>query len=85
MSLLRTNNKLDINQIKIKGGELMRKRRFTKHIGLIVSEEIYNRIIEETNREEKTVSGWIREAIEMRLNKDSFKTNEPENKQTKED
>ena len=45
----------------------MRKRIFTKQLGLIISEEVYKRIVDETDREEKTVSAWIREAISMRL------------------
>ena len=46
---------------------VMRKKHFTKQLGLIISEEVYNRIIKETDREEKTVSAWLREAIENRL------------------
>ena len=45
----------------------MRKKHFTKQIGLIVSEETYKQLIEQTNREEKTVSAWLREAIEAKL------------------
>jgi predicted CopG family antitoxin len=45
----------------------MRKKHFTKPLGLIISEEVYDRIIEETDREEKSVSSWIREAIEKKL------------------
>ena len=45
----------------------MRKRNFTKQIGLIISEEVYNRIVEETDREEKTVSAWVRETIEAKI------------------
>ena len=53
----------------------MRKRNFTKQVGLIISEEIYSRLIEQTNKEEVTVSEWIREAIEMKLALNSSKTN----------
>ena len=45
----------------------MRKKQFTKQLGLVISEEVYNRIVEETDREEKTVSAWVRETIENRL------------------
>ena len=45
----------------------MRKKHFTKQLGLIISEEVYNRIVEETDREEKTVSAWLRETIEDKL------------------
>ena len=45
----------------------MRKKHFTKQLGLIISEEAYDRLIEQTNREEVTISEWIREAIEKKL------------------
>lgn len=45
----------------------MRKRNFTKQVGLILSEETYNQLIEQTNKEEVTISEWIREAILNRL------------------
>ena len=45
----------------------MRKRNFTKQVGLIISEATYNRLIEQTNKEEVTISQWIREAIEKKL------------------
>ena len=48
----------------------MRKRNFTKQVGLILSEETYTQIIEQTNKEEVTISEWIREAIEKRLSLD---------------
>jgi hypothetical protein len=49
----------------------MRKKNFTRQVGLILSEESYNRILEETNRKEVTVSAWVRQAIEMRLKSDA--------------
>jgi hypothetical protein len=45
----------------------MRKRNFTRQVGLILTEEIYNQLIEQTDREEVTVSEWIRQAIEEKL------------------
>ena len=64
----------------------MRKRNFTKQIGLIISEAAYDQIVEETNREEVTVSEWVREAVQMRLTKDHSKSNSPANtKKGKED
>jgi hypothetical protein len=45
----------------------MRKKHFTRQVGLIVSEQTYNWLIEQTNREEVTISEWIREAIEEKL------------------
>ena len=45
----------------------MRKRNFTKQVGLILSEETYKQVVEETDRKEVTISEWIREAIEKKL------------------
>jgi len=53
----------------------MRKRHFTKQVGLTLSEETYNQLIEETNRKEVTISQWIREAIEIRLTKERIECN----------
>ena len=57
----------------------MRKRNFTKPIGLILAEETYNQLVEQTNKEEVTISEWIREAVEIRLAKDHSKSNSPVN------
>ncbi len=45
----------------------MRKRNFTRQVGLILSEEIYKQLVEETDKKEVTISEWIREAIEKKL------------------
>ncbi len=45
----------------------MRKRNFTRQVGLILSEETYKQLIEQTNREEVTISEWVREAIRQKL------------------
>ena len=45
----------------------MRKRHFTKQVGLILSDEEYNALIEQTNKEEVSISQWIREAIQEKL------------------
>ena len=47
----------------------MRKRHFTRQVGLILSEETYEQLTEQTNKEEVTISEWIREAIESELAK----------------
>jgi len=68
----------------------MRKKHFTKQLAVVLSEETYNQVIEETNRKEVTVSEWIRKAIEEKLNitySKATKTNistEPILRQTKE-
>ena len=53
----------------------MRKKHFTRQVGLILSEETYNQLIEQTNKEEVTISEWIREAIEERLMNKNIKSN----------
>ena len=45
----------------------MRKRNFTRQVGLILAEETYNQLVEETDRKEVTISEWIRGAIEEKL------------------
>ena len=46
----------------------MRKKRFTKNIGILVSNETFDRLVEVTDREEITMSKFIRLLIEDRLN-----------------
>jgi signal recognition particle GTPase len=53
----------------------MRKRNFTKQVGLILTEEIYTQLIEQTNKEETTISEWIRGAIAKKLEDISSKEN----------
>lgn len=45
----------------------IRKRNHTRQVGLIITEETYKELIEKTNKEEVTVSEWIRQAIETKL------------------
>jgi hypothetical protein len=66
---------MDIVQIKFRKETHMRKRNFTRQVGLILSEETYNQLIEQTNKEEVTISEWIREAIEERLMNKNIKSN----------
>jgi len=51
----------------------MRKRHLTKQVGVVLSEETYNRLIHQTDKEEVTVSQWIREAIVTQLKNESIK------------
>jgi len=55
----------------------MRKRNFTRQVGLILSEEIYKQIVEETDKKEVTVSEWIRDAIKNSLNQGKDRTITP--------
>ena len=45
----------------------MRKRNYTRQVGLILPEQTYDQLIEQTNKEEVTISEWIREAVQQKL------------------
>lgn len=46
----------------------MRKKRFTKNVGILVSNETFDQLVEVTDRQEITLSKYIRQLIEERLN-----------------
>ena len=48
----------------------MRKKHFTKQVGITLTEQMYAQLIEQTNKEEVTISEWIREAIDAKLSSD---------------
>ncbi len=48
----------------------MRKRILTKQVAVMLSEELYQQVIETTDRSEKSISEFIRESIEERLNRE---------------
>ena len=55
----------------------MRKRRLTKNIGILVSNETFDQLVEVTDRQEITVSEFIRQLIEDRFSSEGReKTNE---------
>ena len=55
----------------------MQKRRYTKNIGILVSNETFDQLIEVTDEQEITISKFIRQLIEERLNEvGREKTNE---------
>ena len=45
----------------------MRKRVFTRQLGVPVSEEIYQNIISLCDEGEETISQWVRDAINHKL------------------
>jgi hypothetical protein len=49
------------------GGSNMRKKRFTKNIGILVGNKTFKQLIEVTDKEEITISKFIRQLIEERL------------------
>ena len=46
----------------------MRKKNYTKHIGVLFTDEIYNKIVEITDAEEMPLSQYIREIVEEKIN-----------------
>ena len=55
----------------------MQKRRYTKNIGILVSNETFEQLIDVTDEQEITISKFIRQLIEKHLNeKGREKTNE---------
>lgn len=49
----------------------MRKVRYIKNVNCPMTIEMFNRILEETNKREIPFSEYIREAIELKLSEDS--------------
>lgn len=46
----------------------MRKKNYTKLVGVLFSEEVYDKIIEITNAREISVSRYLRETVEEKVN-----------------
>ena len=46
----------------------MRKKRYTKHVGVLFADEIYNKVIEITDVKEIPLSQYIREIVEEKIN-----------------
>ena len=46
----------------------MQKRRYTKNVGILVSNETFDQLVEVTDQEEITISKFIRQLIEEHLN-----------------
>jgi predicted CopG family antitoxin len=45
----------------------MRKVNFTKHIGLLITEETYRHLVKITNEKEMPLSQFIRDVLEEKL------------------
>ena len=55
----------------------MQKKRYTKNIGILVSNETFEQLIDVTDEQEITISKFIRQLIEEHLNEQGReKTNE---------
>ena len=45
----------------------MRKRLYTRNVGVLLSEDIYQQLIDITDTLEVTISGYIRDMVENQL------------------
>ena len=46
----------------------MRKKRFTKNVGILLNDVTFNKLVEVTDEQEITISKFIRQLIEKHLN-----------------
>ena len=47
----------------------MRKKKLMKHVGVLFTDEIYNKIVEKTDAKEIPLSQYIREIVEEKINR----------------
>lgn len=45
----------------------MRKRRYSHNVGVLLNDAVYKRLIETTDKQEITMSKYIRDLIEQKL------------------
>jgi predicted CopG family antitoxin len=50
-------------------GNQMRKVNYTRHIGLVISEETYRKLVKITNEKEIPLSQFVRDILEERLDR----------------
>lgn len=46
---------------------MAKKRIYTKAVGFVVSEDVYERILNLCDQQEISISEWLRDAIEIKL------------------
>jgi len=46
----------------------MRKKKLTKHVGVLFTDETYNKVVEITDAKEIPLSQYIREIVEEKIN-----------------
>ena len=63
MEQIYTKYKFNVEREIIK----MRKKRFTKNVGILVSNETFDQLVEVTDEQEITISKFIRQLIEEKL------------------
>jgi len=50
----------------------MRKKIYTKMLNVLISDEMFKTIRQITDQEEVSISSWIRDAVQMRIDKDDL-------------
>jgi hypothetical protein len=51
----------------------MRKKHYTRNVGVLLNEDIYKQLIDITDKLEVTISGYIRDLVEKHLLNDKEK------------
>ena len=46
----------------------MRKKTYTKHVGVLFADEVYDKIVQITDAKEISLSQFIREIVEEKIN-----------------
>ena len=54
----------------------MRKRKFSKVVGVLLSDYVYEKLVQVTNKKEITMSEYIRILIENKINREEKTNNE---------
>ena len=70
MEQIYTKYKFNVEREIIK----MRKKRYTKNVGILVSNETFDQLVKVTDIMEITMSKFIRQLIEQRLNAEGRET-----------
>ena len=56
----------------------MRKKHYTKNVGVLLSDETYAQLIEATDKAEVTLSGYLRHLVEKDLRENNKEENQDE-------
>ena len=54
----------------------MRKKKLTRHVGILLTENVYQQLIQVTNKAEKPMSEYIRSLVEEKFNQGKESINE---------
>jgi predicted CopG family antitoxin len=54
----------------------MRKRKYSKNVGVLLTDDIYEKLVQVTNKKEIPMSEYIRMLIENKINREEKTNNE---------